>query len=392
MTDHGYMTFQAGWCAMALAVMAQAAMAATPPGGAAALIVLAGAPSGEGAALSRPVPGAPGGAAALIVLAGAPSGEGAALSRRVPGAPGEPTALRMDAVAAPLSAAAQNRMIAIAGGAYPLGAPRAGKDAEPHRVLLEPFAIDRTEVTNGQFAEFLNALRLKATADADMGAVRARHLDASAARELLEGPEDAHPLIALDDEQARIMIRKGRFLPAPGFEHHPVSESTWRGARDYCAWRGARLPSEAEWEAAARGTLGRRYPWGNEPPSPERAYFGFPSGQTAPVGSRPKGATPEGVLDLAGSMAEWTSSLYRPYPYDPRDGRDDLSAAGERVTRGGDYVFDVAPEKLMATFRGGFSRRADRGHRHIGFRCANSPPAPFNASGGVGPENRRRSE
>jgi iron(II)-dependent oxidoreductase len=306
--------------------------------------------------------------------------------------PGATTSLRMEAAAAPLSAAAQGRMAGIPGGAYPIGAPRSGQDATPHRVLLAPFAIDRTEVTNGQFAEFLNALRLKARADAPAGAVRAQHLDAQAARELLEGPADHYPLIALDDEQARIMIRQGRFVPAAGFERHPVSESTWRGARDYCAWRGARLPSEAEWEAAARGNLGRRYPWGHDAPTAERAYFGFASGRTAPVGSKPKGATPEGLLDMAGSMAEWTSSLYRPYPYDPRDGREDQSAAGERVTRGGDYVFDVAPEKLSASFRGGYSRRPDRGHRHIGFRCAMAREAPFSASGGAGPETRRRSE
>jgi formylglycine-generating enzyme required for sulfatase activity len=306
-------------------------------------------------------------AASIIILA-------AATEAVAQSAPSATTARRMDAARAPLSAAARNAMIAIAGGAYPLGAPLAGADAAPHRVPLEAFAIDRTEVTNGQFAELLDDLRLTVVADAPAGAVRARHLDAGAARELLEGPADAHPLIALDDEQARIMIRGGRFVPQPGFENHPVTESTWRGARDYCAWRGARLPSEAEWEAAARGALGRRYPWGNEPPSPERAHFGFPTGQTAPVGSRPKGATPEGVLDFAGSLAEWTASLYRPYPYDPRDGREDQSVAGERVTRGGDYVFDVAPEKLAATFRGGFSRRADRGHRHIGFRCARSLP------------------
>ncbi|MFQ6021770.1 MAG: formylglycine-generating enzyme family protein, partial [Acidiferrobacterales bacterium] len=81
-------------------------------------------------------------------------------------------------------------------------------------------------------------------------------------------------------------------------------------------------------------------------------------------------ATPEGIHDLAGSLAEWTSSLYRPYPYASDDGREDQAVSGERVTRGGDYVFDTSPEKLTGFFRAGFSRAVHHGHRHIGFRCA----------------------
>jgi iron(II)-dependent oxidoreductase len=79
------------------------------------------------------------------------------------------------------------------------------------------------------------------------------------------------------------------------------------------------------------------------------------------------------VLDLAGNVAEWTGTLYRPYPYQADDGREDPARLGERVTRGGDHVFDATPEKLRAAFRGGFSRAVDVGHRHIGFRCARAP-------------------
>lgn len=102
------------------------------------------------------------------------------------------------------------------------------------------------------------------------------------------------------------------------------------------------------------------------------AVFGRSSGETDPVGAHPAGATPEGVHDLAGNLAEWTSSLYRPYPYDPADGREDPEAPGERVTRGGDHVFDSAPDQLTGYFRSGFSRAIQNGHRHIGFRCARS--------------------
>jgi iron(II)-dependent oxidoreductase len=176
--------------------------------------------------------------------------------------------------------------------------------------------------------------------------------------------------IELDDEDAQIGLTDGRFAPTTADANRPVPETTWRGARAFCAWRGARLPSEVEWEATARGKSGRTYPWGEQQPSAERAVFARRSGETDPVGSHPMGATPEGVFDLAGNVAEWTSSLFKPYAYTAGDGRDDQDALGERVTRGGDHVFDVAPHQLRGYFRDGFSRNPRRGHRHLGVRCA----------------------
>jgi iron(II)-dependent oxidoreductase len=264
-------------------------------------------------------------------------------------------------------------MVTIEGGVYTLGHDDHERSARPeHQVTLSPFAIDRTEVTNAQYAEFLNALGLELVSDASAGDIRRRHLHPEAVSDLIEGQDGdpTYPLIALDDEQARIEIRDGRFVPAPGYEDHPVAETTWRGARDYCLWRGARLPTEAEWEAAARGGEGRLFPWGESPPTAERAYAGFRSGQTAPVGSRPIGTTPDGIVDLAGSLAEWTSTLARRYPYREDDGREDPLLPGERITRGGDYVYDTGANQLTTVFRDGFSRAPERGHRHIGFRCA----------------------
>jgi iron(II)-dependent oxidoreductase len=92
-------------------------------------------------------------------------------------------------------------------------------------------------------------------------------------------------------------------------------------------------------------------------------------GRHEPVGSHPKGATPEGIHDLIGSLAEWTSSLYRPYPYSATDGREDPTVPGERVTRGGDSSWDNGPDRLNALFRTGSSRNPTAGHHHIGFRC-----------------------
>lgn len=267
-------------------------------------------------------------------------------------------------------------MIPIDGGEYEIGAddgipPDPDDERPPHTVLLRWFAIDRHEVTNARFAQFLNSLGVEPLRDAAAGEVDEKDLEKSDEPRLLEGTEgdERRPLVALDDEHSRIGISDGRFAVREEAENLPVAETTWYGARDYCAWRGARLPTEAEWEAAARGRERRTYPWGEAPVTRERAVFG--TGEPAPVGSRPAGATPGGVMDMAGNLAEWTSTLYKPYPYDANDGREDPDVAGERVTRGGDAYFSDA-EELKPAARTGFSREFDRGHRHIGFRCARS--------------------
>ncbi len=262
-------------------------------------------------------------------------------------------------------------MVLIEGGSYPIGSAAGSASARPpHRITLDPFLVDVYEVTNAQFATFLNTLEVPAKRDVRAGELRPDDVEGPDADRSWGGSGNDRAFIEMDDTDARIGIADGRFTPEPGFADHPVSESTWQGAVAFCAWRGARLPTEVEWEAAARGKEGRTYPWGEAPPTPEHAVFGRGRGETDPVGSHPKGATPEGVFDLAGNETEWTSSLFKPYPYDATDGREDPNAPGERVTRGGDHVFDVASNQLTGTFRDGFSRDPRRGHRHIGFRCA----------------------
>jgi iron(II)-dependent oxidoreductase len=270
-------------------------------------------------------------------------------------------------------------MVQIPGGSYTLGANEGLPDERPaHQVTLRAFEIDRHEASNAEFIVFLEQVvadpqsQLRLMGDAAPGRVDERVLRGAGAVLLMEntGAPDARTLVALNDDESRIGVRNGRFFVQAGFERHPVNEVTWNGARRYCAWRGARLPTEAEWEAAARGREGRRYPWGSAPPDANRAVFGRRSNETGAAGERAAGATPEGVHDLAGNVAEWTSSLYRPYPYRAEDDREDADAPGERVTRGGDHVFDSTAEKLRTTFRAGFSRAPAVGHRHIGFRCA----------------------
>ncbi len=263
-------------------------------------------------------------------------------------------------------------MVPVEGGSYPIGSPDGPASARPpHRVTLDPFLIDATAGTNAQFAAFLDTLAMAARPDVQAGELRPDDVEGPDADRLWGGSRgNDRAFIEMDDTDARIGITEGRFAAEPGFADHPVSESTWQGAVAFCAWRDARLPTEAEWEAAARGKDGRTCPWGEAPPTAQRAVFGRGRGETDPVGSHPKGATPEGVFDLSGNEAEWTSSLFKPYPYDANDGREDPNTPGKRVTRGADHAFDVAPDQLTGYFRDGFSRDPRRSHRHIGFRCA----------------------
>jgi iron(II)-dependent oxidoreductase len=235
-------------------------------------------------------------------------------------------------------------MIRVPAGAFFMGSNDGPEDERPqHRVDLAEFFIDRTKVTNAQFARFLNAVGPR-------------------------GPRGEN-YYDVDDNDARVHRRDGQWRADPGHENHPVVEPSWPGALAYCTWAGKRLPTEAEWEKAARGSDGRKFPWGNEAPDRTRAHFAAGWNDLRAVGSFPKGASPYGALDMAGNGWEWVSSLYRPYPYDAADGREDLTSTQVRGTRGGGH--DVSPEELTTTQRGRrVSRNPGGGHHNISFRCA----------------------
>jgi formylglycine-generating enzyme required for sulfatase activity len=128
-----------------------------------------------------------------------------------------------------------------------------------------------------------------------------------------------------------------------GREDHPVVWVSWHDAVAYCDWlaevtgKPYRLPSEAEWEKGARGTDGRIWPWGNQWDAKRCNSGEDHEFHTTPVGAYPEGASPYGLLDMAGNVWEWTRSIYRDYPYDPDDGRENLEAEGVRVLRGGSW-------------------------------------------------------
>ena len=190
-----------------------------------------------------------------------------------------------------------------------------------------------------------------------------------------EGPQ--HQVDVADFYMARYPVTNteyGRFLEATGHRvpphlqsrykpmcepTHPVVWVSWEDANAYCRWlsgetgRAYRLPSEAEWEKAARGTDGRLYPWGDEAPDRGRCAFANDEGATTtPVGRySPQGDSPYGCADVAGNVWEWCHSLYRAYPYDPDDGREDPAASGPRVLRGGAFYTNFRRVRCASRLR-----------------------------------------
>ena len=212
-----------------------------------------------------------------------------------------------------------------------------------HTVTLPPFRIGKYPVTNRQYAEFLKRVKTQ-------------------------------------EEPPRV----GWFLrrPPEGKLDHPVVGVSWQDASAYCVWLSGetdctyRLPSEAEWEKAARGEDGRRYPWGNEW-AKNRANAG--GADTMPVDAYPAGASPYGCLDMVGNVQEWTRTLWGShaeapeftYPYDAKDGRevakrDELPSQARLVQRGGS--FESQPGELRCAARGqadAASKIAWRGFRVV---------------------------
>jgi len=201
-------------------------------------------------------------------------------------------------------------------------------DTPIHEVYLPEYQITRTPITNEQWAAFLK----------NTGYQWASH------NELW-----------------------GNGLPR-GKEKHPVVYVTWHDVMAFCQWAGVRLPTEAEWEKAARGTDGRYYPWGNQEENKDLANYGNNVKDTTPVGKYPKGASPYGCLDMAGNVWEWCSSMYKPYPYKADDGRENLTLDSERVLRGGSYFnigWDIRP---TSRFNDDFDSAVY--NLVFGFRCA----------------------
>ena len=244
-------------------------------------------------------------------------------------------------------------MIHVPDGEFLMGSTdadrKAAADEKPaHTVYLDAFWIARTEVTNTQYVRFLNAL--------------GEHKGTCGGYDCVE--------TKVEDQDSHILRQEGRYVVESAFEDHPVIEVTWYGAQAYCEWAGVRLPTEAEWEKAARGIDGRLYPWGNDAPDCSKAQYAGCSGMTVPVGSKPAGASPYGVLDMAGNVWEWVADWYDATYYDCSPARNPQGVkAGERkVFRGGSWGY--LPKFIRTTDRAR-NRPAYAGF-NVGFRCGAS--------------------
>lgn len=220
-------------------------------------------------------------------------------------------------------------MVLVPAGEFVMGSDHDMAAAKPaHTVYLDTFYIDKFEVTNALYLECV---------------------------------------------QAGVCIAGGGTrLKNPIFAEHPVMDVTWYNARDYCEWRGARLPTEAEWEKAARGTDQRKFPWGNDPVTCELARYGDCGWFTVPVGQHPKGVSPYGVHDMAGNAWEWTNDWYDEdyYTYSPAENPQGPDReTGWKVTRGGAWFYHA--DLMTAIWRNHAPVNAS--YAYLGFRCARTP-------------------
>jgi serine/threonine-protein kinase len=219
-------------------------------------------------------------------------------------------------------------MILVPEGPFKMG-------AQKREIHLDAFYLDRRPVTNRQFQRFLEVTGYAPT----------------------------------DEGSKRLLShwRKGQ-IP-PGLEEHPVVYVSWRDAVAYATWAGKRLPTEAEWEKAARGVDGRKYPWGAMEPTVAVANFGKRTKGTTAVSAHPEGASPYGIEDLAGNVWEWCEDVDDPTFYASGPARNPRLVSppdGPRVMRGGAWMYSAG--SLRTTARTAFEMNAR--FASGGFRCA----------------------
>jgi len=226
-------------------------------------------------------------------------------------------------------------MLFVPGGEFKMGDDKNDlEEVKPvHTVILDGFWIDRTEVTNGQYQQCVQE-----------GAC--------------DPPIKSH-------SSSRIS-----YYGNETFNNYPVIYVDWYQASNYCAWAGTRLPTEAEWEYAARGKKENHYPWGEEAPTCERAnhwdWEGGCVGDTVTVASHPTGTSWAGVYDMAGNVDEWVADWYASYQSESQKNPEGPSSGTKKVLRGGSWA--EAPFCLLSTFR--ISSAPNETKDYYGFRCA----------------------
>jgi len=229
---------------------------------------------------------------------------------------------------APTEPPVAEMMVEIPAGEFIMGSDQGREEERPaHTVFVDTFEIDLFEVTNEDFAKFVEKTGYVTEAEkaADGATWRTR---------------------------------------GEGKERHPVVEVSWNDAVAYCQWLGKRLPTEAEWEKAARGTEGLIYPWGNEwgPAKANTKDSGLRG--TTVVGSFAEGVSPYSLFDMAGNVWEWTADWYEAYP--GSDFQSEYFGQKYKVIRGGDWFAER--DRVRTTYRSCTSVEAT--NDNLGFRCA----------------------
>jgi len=222
-------------------------------------------------------------------------------------------------------------MVYVPEGAFTMGSEEGSVDEKPiHTVTLDVFWIDRTEVTNAMYALCVQS-----------GVCQSPRSKNSYGVENYYGNSE--------------------------YADYPVIYVSWNDASAYCEWAGARLPSEAEWEKAARGTDGRTYPWGD---GIDKTYANYSGTGTTRVGSYEKGKSPYGVYDMAGNVWEWVADWWGEFYYasSPASNPPGPVSGKYRVLRGGSW-YDV-DDYVRSAYRGRYV--PDGSSYVIGFRCARS--------------------
>jgi formylglycine-generating enzyme required for sulfatase activity len=222
--------------------------------------------------------------------------------------------------------------VTVPAGSFFMGSKNGADDEKPaHRVSGPAFIIDRYEVTNARFAACVQA-----------GTCTAPALASSSVRP--------------------------HYFDSPDFANYPVIHVSWQQAAQFCVWAGGRLPSEAEWERAARGTEdARTYPWGDSAPDCSKANMLGCVGDTDRVGRRAAGQSPYGVFDMAGNVWEWTADWYDPkyYGHSPEQQPSGPTTGTLKVMRGGCWMSGVS--SLTATCRK--PELPASWAPNVGFRC-----------------------
>ncbi len=265
--------------------------------------------------------------------------------------------------ALPTCSSNRPEMICIPGGSFTMGTYQGDRDEEPPRkVWVDEFMIDKYEVTFGDYDRCVKAGRCR---EPRYGILNTAKEDVAKTKEQ-------------KDKKAGLEGKKVTVEINPGF---PVVGVSWQDALTYCESLGKRLPTEAEWEKAARGTRALRYPWGNTPPTCEKANIAACSKGLRMPGNHPMGASPYGVMDMTGNVWEWVYDWYdadfyktsdtNKNPFGPRQTVDPVTGNPKyqyKCLRGGSYT--GIPNPLWVTYR--FRLLPDTRSHDIGFRCAMS--------------------